>query len=106
GIQVLHTTESQAFQLFLPALIGIALTAYPAGLLAERHGKKRVLVGGMALFAVSTLVGGQVATSFAEGLVVMFVIGVAHGVATALTFPLLTDLTPRERAGQFHGTRS
>ena len=106
GVRVLHTTESQAFELFLPALVGVALTAYPAGLLAERHGKKPVLFVGTALFSAATLIGSQIASTFAEGLVVMFVIGVANGVGAALAFPLLTDLIPPERAGEFTGIGS
>jgi maltose/moltooligosaccharide transporter len=105
GIHELGTTEGQAFQLFLPALFGTIVAAIPAGYVADRIGKKRVLAAGILAFGVIILIGSQV-QNVPQALIVMGLVGLANGVWTALNIPLLVDLVPPERAAEMTGLGS
>ena len=106
GVQVLGVEENVSFLLVLPALLGAALFAVPAGLLTERFGKKAVLASGLFLFGFVALVGAQAVRDVPGALLLMLLVGVANAVTTALIFPLLADLIPSERAGEFTGIGS
>ena len=103
GVDVLGVEENVSFLLVLPALLGAAIFAVPAGLLTERFGKKRVLVVGLFLFGLIGFVGAQIVQDVAQALVLMAMVGVANAITTALIYPLLADMIPRERAGEFTG---
>src|SRR5213593_3195772 len=105
GVHELGTTEGDAFQLFLPALIGTIVGAIPAGYAADRYGKKQVLAVGVLAFSLLALIGSQVQT-VPQALVAMGVIGLANGIWTALNVPLLVDLVPPERAAEMTGLGS
>jgi MFS family permease len=105
GVNVLEMTEGDTFFLFLPALIGTVIGAIPAGLLADRRGKKPVLTAGVFAFGIFALVGSQV-QNVPQALAAMFVIGLANGFWTALAVALLVDLVPPERAAEMTGVGS
>ena len=105
GVHELGTTEGDAFQLFLPALVGTIVAAIPAGYVADRIGKKPVLAVGLLSFAVIALAGSQ-ARDVPQALVAMAFIGLANGIWTALNVPLLIDLVPPERAAEITGLGS
>lgn len=102
AVTELNTTESVAFQLFIVAVAGTALGTLPAGWLADRVGKKSVMVAGLALFGVTALIGSQL-RSVESAMVAMAVIGLANAACTVPLLPLLVDLIPRGRAGEFSG---
>jgi maltose/moltooligosaccharide transporter len=106
GVDVLGVEENVSFLLVLPAILGAALFAIPAGLLTERYGKKRVLAVGLCLFGVFALVGALLVRGIPDALLLMSAIGVANAITSALIFPLLTDMIPRSRAGEFAGIGS
>jgi MFS-type transporter involved in bile tolerance (Atg22 family) len=106
GVEALGVAEHVAFMLVLPAVLGTAIFAIPAGLLAERVGKKRVLAAGLILYSAAACCGALLVQGVPDALVVMSIVGVANAVATALMFPLLADLMPRARAGEFTGLGS
>ncbi|MHB1415607.1 MAG: MFS transporter [Chloroflexota bacterium] len=103
GVSVLGVEENVSFLLVLPAILGAAVFALPAGLLTERFGKKPVLAGGMALFGLAGMVGSQIVHTLPQALALMTLVGVAIATANALIFPLLADMIPRGRAGEFTG---
>jgi MFS family permease len=105
GIEELGTSEGESFQLLLPALGGTILGAIPAGYLADRVGKKPVLLVGLFAFAIIALVASQVQT-VPQALVAMAFVGLANGVWTALNTPLLVDLVLPERAAEMTGLGS
>src|SRR5688572_9061037 len=105
GVQVLGTSEGEAFQLFLPALVGTIVGAIPAGIAADRRGKKPVLAIGVLVFGLIALVASQVQT-IQQALIAMAFVGLANGVWTALNVPLLMDLVPPARAGEVSGLAS
>lgn len=105
GVEVLGTSEGEAFQLFLPALVGTIGGAIPAGIAADRKGKKPVLAVGVLVFGLVALVASQVQT-VQQALIAMAFVGLANGVWTALNVPLLMDLVPADRAGEVSGLAS
>ena len=105
GVEELRMAESQAFQLVMVALGSAALAAVPSGILADRVGKKAVLAVALGVYAVAIVVGSQVQT-VGQVLWVLAVAGAANGAMTALAFPMMADLMPRERAGELTGLGS
>jgi maltose/moltooligosaccharide transporter len=105
GVRELGTSEGEAFQLFLPALVGTIVGAIPAGYAADRYGKKQVLAVGVLAFALIAFVASQV-QNVPQALIAMGFVGLANGVWTALNIPLLVDLVPRERAAEMTGLGS
>lgn len=105
SVEVLGTSEGEAFQLYLPALVGTIVGAIPAGIAADRRGKKPVLAVGVLVFGLVALVASQV-QSVQQALVAMAFVGLANGVWTALNVPLLMDLVPADRAGEVSGLAS
>lgn len=103
GVYVLGVEEHVSFLLVLPAILGAAVCAVPAGLLTERFGKKPVLAVGLCIFGAAAVVGAQVVRDLPEALLLMSLVGVANAITSALAFPLLADLIPRHRAGEFTG---
>ncbi len=81
--------------------LGMALTALPAGMLAERWGRRRCLIAGAVLEGA-----GMVARALAPepGLVLAacFVVGVGQSVAAISAIPYIAEhSTPRERTHLF-----
>lgn len=105
GVEVLGTSEGEAFQLFLPAMVGTIAGAIPAGFIADRRGKLPVLAAGVLGFGLVALVASQV-QNVPQALIAMGIVGLANGVWTALNVPLLMDLVPSERAGEVSGLAS
>ncbi|MEA2639083.1 MAG: hypothetical protein QOF51_477 [Chloroflexota bacterium] len=92
---------------FLVTMLAICTAgfAYPAGLLGDRIGKKRVQLIGLVFFAVAILLGSQ-ARTIEQLLPAIFFIGIGNAIPYVLAFPLLADLMPQERAGEFTGLGS
>jgi MFS-type transporter involved in bile tolerance (Atg22 family) len=103
AVDVLRVEANLAFVLVLPAIVGAAIFAIPAGLAAEHYGKKKVLCAGMALFGLSALVGSLILGDVQQALAIMTLVGIANAITTTLMFPLLTDMIPRDRLGEFTG---
>ncbi len=102
AVNELGTDEATAFLLLMIAVGTTALVTLPAGWLGDRFGKKPVLLGGLVSFGLVVLVGSQVRT-VEQAIVALAATGVANGICTALLFPLLADLIPQRRAGEFTG---
>src|SRR2546428_2655164 len=105
GVHELGTSEGDAFQLFLPALVGTIIAAIPAGYVADRIGKKPVLAVGLLAFSLIALAGSQ-ARDVPQALVAMGFIRLANRVLTALNILLLVGLVPPERAAEMTGLGS
>jgi Na+/melibiose symporter-like transporter len=106
GVDALHLPESQSFIPVLPAVLGTAIFAVPAGLVAEQLGKKPVLLAGLLLYGLTGAIGAQIVQDMTQALIIMSIIGLGNAITTALIFPLLADLMPPERAGEFTGLGS
>ena len=106
GVEVLGLPDNVSFLMVLPAILGTAAFALPAGLLTERYGKKRVLTVGFFLFGSAALVGAQLVHGVPDGVLLMSTVGVANAITTALIFPLFADMIPPTRVGEFTGIGS
>jgi DHA1 family multidrug resistance protein-like MFS transporter len=71
---------------------------YPAGSLADRLGRKAVLVPSFAALAVMVVALGT-ASTFASFAVLMGLLGIASGVAGVPPAAVLSDVVPEQRAG-------
>jgi MFS family permease len=105
AVNELGTDEGTAFQLLMVPVIATVIFTVPAGWLGDRVGKKPVLIVGFVLMGASVLVGSQVQT-VGQALAILSVTGAANALCTALLFPMLTDLLPADRAGEFTGLGS
>ncbi|MFH1485152.1 MAG: MFS transporter [Chloroflexota bacterium] len=105
GVEVLGVSEGVSFLLFLVLVVATAVFAVPAGIAGDRLGKKRVLGWGLAGFGLAVLAGSQ-SHGLAQGAAVMVLVGAFNALTTVLAFPLLTDLIPKERAGELVGLGS
>jgi maltose/moltooligosaccharide transporter len=104
GVHVLHATNGAEFMLPLAATAVNALIAAPFGILADRIGKKRVMLIGMFSFSVVALLGSQ-AQDMTQGIIIMMLAGAANA-AMAMVNPMLTDLVPPKRMAEFVGLGS
>ena len=102
GVNELHTDETTAFQLLMVPVIATVIFTWPAGLLGDRFGKKPILFIGLILMGGAVLVGSQVQT-VAQAAAILVVTGAANALCTVLLFPMLADLLPQDRAGEFTG---
>lgn len=82
--------------------IGIVIGIAPAGWLADRYGRKRVLVIGTLLYAVTTFV-----TAFSGDITVLIMLRITAGLAMGAVFPLPyaygSELCPPSIRGRFTG---
>jgi MFS family permease len=96
--QVVGLEEKAIGTLFLVIVAAVALTTIPAGRMADRVGKRWVVMAGMVLAAAGMWL--VPATSRLEGLLAA---GVLLGLSYALTFPawlaLVTEMAPPARLG-------
>ena len=56
--QTLQGSEAQIHTAFSIYLLGMAATVLPGGMLADRHGRRPVVLGGSIIFLVSFIVSG------------------------------------------------
>jgi MFS family permease len=84
--------------IFSLALATEFVVLYPAGALADRHGRKIVLVPALAALAVVCASFGLAATPLALGLL-MALSGFAFGFAGVPPAAMLADVVPEERSG-------
>jgi AAHS family 4-hydroxybenzoate transporter-like MFS transporter len=90
----LHITPGQLGAVFSAALAGLALGAFGLGLLADRVGRKPVLIGATACFGVFTI-ATALAPNFGVLLLVRFVAGLGLGGAMPSFISLASEYAPR-----------
>jgi maltose/moltooligosaccharide transporter len=94
--------EAVSQQVAAVLLLVTGLTALPAGYLGDRIGKKVVFAAGLLIVGVMALLAAG-ATSIPQLLVYVLFLGIGNAATTVLFFPLLTDLVPASRVGEFAG---
>jgi MFS family permease len=96
--QIVGLTEQAIGVLFLAVTVSVALLTVPAGRLADRVGRARIVVAGMAIGAA-----GMWLIPFSRHLGWLTGAGVLLGASYALVMPawlaLVTDLAPQRRLG-------
>jgi MFS family permease len=104
GTEALGATDSDVFLLPLAFVVFSAIFSIPAGLLADRIGKKTVMMIGLAIYGIGALVGSQSA-DLLQATIALAVIGIGNA-GTAPLNPLLTELIPRARTAELIGVGS
>ncbi len=104
GQHALGATGGTVFFLPLAFVAANAVFAIPAGRLADRIGKKPVLMAGLFIYGGGALVGSQT-QSIWQAALLLAVAGMGNA-GTYVLNPLLTDLIPRSRVAEFIGLGS
>lgn len=105
GVLELGMSEGASFSLMMLLVLCTGVFAYPAGLVGDRFGKKGAMSIGLVFFAAAILIGSQ-AQTMEQILPAILLIGVGNTIPFVLNFPMLIDLIPQERAGEFVGLGS
>jgi predicted MFS family arabinose efflux permease len=94
-------THAQGGFFFSIFFYGYVSTQVPGGLLGDRFGRKRVLIGGIVLVALATAMTGLATSLVVLGLA-RLLLGLAQGVNMANDRPIIAAVTPPDRlaAGQ------
>jgi MFS transporter, AAHS family, 4-hydroxybenzoate transporter len=90
----LHIAPNQFGFLFSAALFGLMLGAFGLGPIADRYGRRRVLIGATATFGVFTLCSASAAT-LQQILLYRFLAGVGFGGAMPSFISLAAEYTPQ-----------
>ncbi len=101
GKHALGADDSATFLLPIMYIVVTALFAVPAGLLADRIGKKPVLTLGLLIYGVGAIVGSQSPTLLTASVALAF-IGLGNA-CTAVLIPLMTDMAPPRRCAELVG---
>lgn len=99
---VFHATKAAVSLTITAATLGVALAAPFAGLVADRVGRKRVIVWSAALLGVTTVLGAT-ARTLPWLIFWRFLQGVATPGVFAVTVAYVNDEWPRERAASAVG---
>ena len=105
GKNALGATEGQVFLLPLAFVVTTALFSIPAGILADKIGKKRVMTVGLLIYGLGAIVGSQSA-DLVQATIALAIIGVGNAGTSAPLNALLIDLIPRSRAAELVGVGS
>ncbi|RKP44463.1 MFS transporter [Pararobbsia silviterrae] len=94
--RTLHLDKAQLGFVFSAAVLGAVLSAMALGSLADRIGRKRVLIGSVVLFGIGTFVTGY-ASSYATLIAWRVLSGIGLGGAVPCFIALASEYSPRRR---------
>jgi len=80
---------------FSASLVGMAIGSIAFGMLADRLGRSRVMIGATILFSLATLAIPWVATGIPSFIVTRFVAGLGLGGVTPVLIAIIAENTPR-----------
>jgi MFS family permease len=98
----LGLTSEQLGRLSSAFFWSYALMQVPAGWLAERYGAHRVLAGGLAIWAIATILTG-LASTVAMLFILRLLLGLGESAAFPGTSKILAAAVPIERLGRANG---
>lgn len=104
-IEDIHQTQDVAFAVAGLTMFITAMSAFVSGKLAERFGSRAVLAVGWGVL-VFAAIGGTLVVDLPQTLVVVVLAGIGNGAATAMSWPLLTELIPPDETGVFAGLKA
>ena len=104
-IEDIHQTADVAFAVAGLTMFITAMSAFVSGKLAERFGSRAVLAAGWGVL-VFAAIGGTLVVDLPQTIVVVVLAGIGNGAATAMSWPLLTELIPPDETGVFAGLKA
>ena len=104
-IEDIHQTADVAFAVAGLTMFITAMSAFVSGKLAERFGSRSVLAAGWGVL-VFAAIGGTLVVDLPQTIVVVVLAGIGNGAATAMSWPLLTELIPPDETGVFAGLKA
>jgi len=104
-IEDIHQAADVAFAVAGLTMFITALSAFVSGKLAERFGSRAVLAAGWGILVLAAI-GGTLVSDLPQTLVVVILAGIGNGAATAMSWPLLTELIPPDETGVFAGLKA
>jgi len=104
-IEDIHQTQDVAFAVAGLTMFITAISAFVSGKLAERFGSRAVLAAGWGVL-VFAAIGGTLVVDLPQTIVVVVLAGIGNGAATAMSWPLLTELIPPDETGVFAGLKA
>lgn len=99
---VLHFPQSTASNGLLLLTLAGALFAYPIGILSDKIERRKVLLLGAIIFALALFVATFVKTTLLM-YGVLAVIGIGFIAVQITIYPILSEIAPPERLGEFMG---
>ncbi len=97
-----HLSGSDVGLLAASATVGIVIGVVPSGFLADRFGRKRLMVLPLLWYSTLTMLTGW-ASTWQEVVMLRFVAGIGLGALFPLPYTLLTELSPEEMRGRVVG---
>src|SRR5271163_1397893 len=99
---LMHFSAMEVGMLAASSTVGITIGMIPAGLLADRFGRKRVMIGGMLWFCGLTLVSA-LAPDFRTLLMLRGLSGLGMGATFIMPYALLVELVSSRTRAAFAG---
>lgn len=101
-VKTLHTTFAAAQWMVLSYLLAVTALIAGAGRLGDIFGKKRLYLGGIAVFTLASLFCGIVSNAV---LLILFraIQGIGAAFCLSLSFAIASDLVPKEKLGKTMG---
>ncbi len=97
-----HLNASQMGLLGISGTLGVVVGLIPAGFLADKIGRKRVILWGIIAFSVLTCLGAFV-SNFPELLAVRFLAGIGGGAVLPMPYLFLSEFVHTERRATMVG---
>ncbi|WP_206879791.1 MFS transporter [Alicyclobacillus mali (ex Roth et al. 2021)] len=91
-----HLTTWQTGLLAIASTIGIVIGMIPAGMMADRFGRRRVILMGIAWFSVVTMLGA-LTRNVADLFLVRLVAGIGEGAVLPMPYLILSEFTNHRR---------
>ena len=102
-LETLHFAPTRLGPIVSAALLGAVIGAFSFGNLADRFGRKRMLLVATLVFGLLTLATAY-ATSFGELILIRFIAGLGLGGATPCFIAIATEYTPKEHRARVTST--
>jgi putative MFS transporter len=99
---LMHLSAVEVGLLAAASTVGVTIGMIPAGLLADRFGRKRVLIGGMLWFSALTMVAAA-APGFRTLLVLRGLSGLGTGATFIMPYALLVEFASSRTRAAFAG---